>query len=91
MSAWPRPFAPTVAAAAPSPPRSSAPGTDTRRDLLRWDAAAVMFFPRHECRGSVDRAGDVERRAACVPGPVGRTTDRPAGAAVAAAGGPGRG
>jgi hypothetical protein len=91
MSAWPRPPVAHAVAPAPSPPRSPAPASGAPRDLLRWDAAAVMFFPRRERSSSVDDAGEDERPAASVPRPAGRTIDRPAGAAVVDAGGPGCG
>jgi hypothetical protein len=78
MSAWPRP----LVGPAPSPPHSPAASSAPRLDVCRWDAAAVMFFPRRDRPSGPDRPGEL---------PTSPAIDRPAGAAVADAGGPGCG
>lgn len=83
----------------PTPPRASmtavpAPGRAGRGDVCRWDAAAVMFFPRRARSNGPDRADGPDRGAG--PGVEGTAVDRAvvertAGATAVDAGGPGRG
>lgn len=69
---------------APAPPPAPTPLRAGSRDVCRWDAAAVMFFPRPSRTDGPDRPCGPDREA-------GPTVERTAGATAADVGGPGRG